>query len=78
MQNGSYVYHESAPETCRGIITDGEMHGETVRYVFHIDPRFSYAATFGEVHFYECELAECERPCDAEIWEIDKLAEFGL
>jgi hypothetical protein len=66
-----------APPSRRGIITDGEMHNGKMRYIFHLDPRFSDAATFGEVYFYEYEFVECERPSDAEIATINKLAKLG-
>ena len=77
MQDGSYVYHEMAPQTRRGTITDGEMHNGKMRYIFHLDERFSDAATFGEVYFYDYELVECERPSDGEIAIINKLAKQG-
>lgn len=44
MQNDSYVYHVMAPRTRRGTITDGEMENGKMRYIFHLDPRFSDAA----------------------------------
>jgi len=77
MQNGSYVYHTMAPQTRRGTITDGEVHNGKVRYIFHLDSRFSDAATFGEVWFNEYELVECPRPTDAEVAAINKLAALG-
>lgn len=77
MQNGSYVYHEMAPRTRRGTITDGEMHNGKMRYIFHLDPRFSDAATFPKVYFYDYELVECERPGDEEIAAINKLVKLG-
>jgi hypothetical protein len=77
LQDGSYVCHELAPETRRGTITDGEMHNGKMRYIFHLDPRFSDAATFPDVYFYDYELVECERPSDAEIAIINKLAKLG-
>lgn len=77
MQNGSYAYHIMAPQTRRGTITDGEEHSGKIRYIFSLDPRFSDAATFGEVWFYEYELVECPRPSDAEIAAINKLAALG-
>ena len=77
MQNSSYVYHVAAPKTRRGTITDGEMHNGTMRYIFHLDPRFSNADTFPDVYFYEYELVECSRPSDAEIAAVNKLVELG-
>jgi hypothetical protein len=77
MQNGSYVYHEMAPDTRRGTITNGEMHNGNMRYIFHLDPRFSDAAAFGEVYYFEYELVECPRPTDVEIAAINKLVKLG-
>ena len=77
MQNGSYVYHETAPRTRRGTITHGEMENGKMRYIFHLDPRFSDAATFPEVCYYEYELVECARPSDEELATINKLVKLG-
>lgn len=77
MQNGSYVYHEMAPKTRRGTISDGEAYKGRMRYIFHLDPRFSDAATFPEVYFFEDELVECKRPTDEEVTAINKLVRSG-
>jgi hypothetical protein len=77
MQNDSYVYHEMAPQTRRGTITDGEMYEGRMRYIFHLDPRFRDAATFPDVYFFEDELVECPRPSDAEIAKINALVKLG-
>ena len=77
LRNGSYVYHEMAPTTHRGTISESEMYNGEMRYLFHLDPRFDYVAKFPDVYCYEYELVECERPSDEEIATINKLAKLG-
>jgi hypothetical protein len=77
LKDGDYVYHEMAPQTRRGTISDGAMHNGKMRFIFHLDERFSDAATFGEVYFYDYELVACPRPTDAEIATINKLVKLG-
>jgi hypothetical protein len=53
------------------------MENGKMRYIFHLDPRFSDAATFPEVCYYEYELVECARPSDEELATINKLVKLG-
>jgi hypothetical protein len=73
LKNGSYVCHVKARRTRRGTITDGLMQNGEMCYAFHLDPRFKDADRLGEVTYWEHELAECERPSDWEISEINRL-----
>jgi hypothetical protein len=78
LKDGSYVYHEMAPATRRGTISNGAVHNGRMRFIFHLDKRFSDAALFGDgVYFYDYELVECARPDDAEVAIINKLAAAG-
>jgi len=77
LNNGSYVYHTMAPETRRGTISDATEEKGNTRFIFHLDERFSDAATFPDVYFYDYELVECERPSDQEIARINRLVELG-
>jgi hypothetical protein len=66
-----------APQTRRGTISDATPENGNVRFIFHLDDRFSDAAKFPEVYFYDYELVECERPSDAEVGEINRLVKQG-
>ena len=77
LQNGSYVYHTMAPQTRRGTISDATPENGNMRFIFHLDERFSDAARFPDVYFYDYELVECPRPTDAEIAQINRLVKLG-
>jgi len=64
-----------APNTRLGTLEGTRTEHGRVQYLFHHDHRF--ADTLPDSWVYEDEIEACERPTDAQVAVINKLAKYS-
>jgi hypothetical protein len=72
---GQYVRLLLAPNTRKGTIIDVKTEHSRLQYLFHHDPRFDDRTP--DFWAEEGDFEPCERPTDAEVTAINKLAKYG-